>query len=69
MVMMRVAGLAKLAAIAAALPVLAVGSAAGDQCVDKCRAANNQCRIATKGTSSACDSRMQLCIDGCRARR
>lgn len=69
MVMTRAAGLATSAAIAAAVSLFAVTSAAADQCVDKCRAANNQCRIATKGTSSACDSQMQACIDGCRARR
>lgn len=59
-------------AIAIAIPLMAAAvptSAFAEQCTDRCRSAHNQCRIATKGTSSVCDSRMQACMDSCRTRR
>ena len=42
--------------------------AAADQCVQQCRNAHNQCRIATKGSPS-CDAQLQSCMDSCRPRR
>jgi hypothetical protein len=38
--------------------------AEGNACVAACRAAHNECRIATKGSSS-CDAQFQACIQGC----
>ena len=35
-----------------------------DSCVASCRAAHNQCRIATRG-SSACDRKLQQCLKRC----
>ena len=45
-----------------------VQRANADQCVQQCRNAHNQCRIATKGSAS-CDGQLQACIDSCRPRR
>ncbi|MDX2289449.1 MAG: hypothetical protein NW217_11590 [Hyphomicrobiaceae bacterium] len=35
-----------------------------NSCAAGCRAAHNQCRIATKGNRS-CDARLQACLSGC----
>lgn len=57
----------------ALIGVLTIGDATiehaqADQCVQQCRNAHNQCRIATKGSPS-CDAQLQACMDGCRSRR
>ena len=46
----------------------AIDLAQADQCVQQCRNAHNQCRIATKGSPS-CDSQLQACMDSCRGQR
>lgn len=38
--------------------------AQGNACVSSCRAAHNQCRIATKGSAS-CDAQLQACVQAC----
>lgn len=54
---------ASLAAVGGATSVAANDAA----CVQRCRAADNQCRIATKG-SPQCDAKLQSCMDRCRRR-
>jgi hypothetical protein len=59
------------AAVIAALGVLLGQTgfqAEANQCVSQCRAAHNQCRMATKGSPS-CDSQLQSCMDRCRSSR
>jgi hypothetical protein len=41
---------------------------ANQACVQQCRAADNQCRLATKG-SPACDAQLQACMNRCRGGR
>ncbi len=38
--------------------------AQGNACATSCRAAYNDCRIATKGSAS-CDAQFQACMRGC----
>lgn len=38
--------------------------AQGNACASACRSAYNDCRIATKGSSS-CDAQYQSCLQGC----
>jgi anti-sigma-K factor RskA len=38
--------------------------AQGNACVSACNSQHNQCRIATKGSSS-CDSQLQACLRAC----
>jgi F0F1-type ATP synthase membrane subunit c/vacuolar-type H+-ATPase subunit K len=45
---------------ATATPAIAQGNA----CVAACNAAHNQCRIATKGSSS-CEAQLQVCLRAC----
>ncbi len=53
-----------------ALAVLIVDSnsscalAQGNACASTCRSAYNDCRIATKGSSS-CDAQYQACLQSC----
>ncbi len=60
------AALTLLALLALGMPSLWVAEA--NQCVQQCRAAHNQCRIATKGSPS-CDGQLQSCMDRCRGSR
>lgn len=39
-------------------------SAEANACAAGCRQQHNQCRIATKGSSS-CDARLQQCLQSC----
>lgn len=55
--------------IAVAVAVVAIwsgiaGTAEANSCQQSCRAAWNQCRIATKGSSS-CDAQLQSCMQAC----
>jgi hypothetical protein len=43
-------------------------SAFANSCQQSCRAQWNQCRIATKGSSS-CDAQLQACMQACIPRR
>ena len=45
----------------------AVPSVSANSCASSCRAQHNQCRIATKGSSS-CDARLQQCLQSCMRR-
>lgn len=56
------------AGFAAATVVLAPTDACANTCQQSCRAAWNQCRIATKG-SPACDAKLQACMQSCIAKR
>jgi hypothetical protein len=62
-----------LAAVAVAAAVLAgaglvtIDRAAADSCAAACRSAYNQCRIATKGSSS-CEGQFTSCMQSCRKR-
>jgi hypothetical protein len=44
---------------------MAVANAA--ECVSACRAKHNQCRIDTKGASTACDQQLNQCVHACMA--
>ena len=46
----------------------AVPPAEANSCQQSCRAQWNQCRIATKGSSS-CDAQLQACMQACIPRR
>jgi hypothetical protein len=60
-----------LGVVAVALAVLAgaglisIERAAADGCAASCRSAYNQCRIATKGSSS-CEAEFTRCMQSCR---
>jgi len=41
--------------------------AQGNACAANCRAAHNQCRIATKGSPS-CDAQLRACLQSCTRR-
>ncbi len=47
--------------------VMPVDRAAADGCAAGCRSAYNQCRIATKGSSS-CEAAFTRCMQSCRKR-
>lgn len=59
--MLRLLTLAALAAV-----VIAASDRPGqaNSCQQSCRAAWNQCRIATKGSAS-CDAQLQSCMQAC----
>lgn len=48
--------------------VLAATEAGANSCQQSCRAAWNQCRIATKGSPS-CDAQLQACMASCLPKR
>jgi hypothetical protein len=43
---------------------MSCATAQGNACASACRAAHNECRIATKGSSS-CDAQFAACMQGC----
>jgi hypothetical protein len=43
----------------------AMAVAKADTCAASCRAQHNQCRIATKGQSAACDQQLNVCVNAC----
>jgi hypothetical protein len=47
--------------------LVSIDQAAADGCAARCRSAYNQCRIATKGSSS-CEAAFTRCMQGCRKR-
>ncbi len=51
-------------AAAALLSGSGAGTAEANSCTAQCRAAHNQCRIATKGSPS-CDAQLQACLSRC----
>jgi hypothetical protein len=53
------------AALVAGLGLVPVEQVAADSCGAACRNSYNQCRIATKGSSS-CESQFTSCMQGCR---
>jgi hypothetical protein len=66
------AGLAGFAAIAVLSALFADAGtscalAQNNACASACRAAHNDCRIATKGSAS-CDTQFQACLQDCRKR-
>jgi hypothetical protein len=44
--------------------VIAPAAAQGNVCVAACKSSHNQCRIATKGSTS-CDAQLQSCLQSC----
>lgn len=48
--------------------VLVASEAGANSCQQSCRAAWNQCRIATKGSPS-CDAQLQACMASCLPKR
>jgi len=48
--------------------IAAAPAAFANSCQQSCRAQWNQCRIATKGSSS-CDAQLQACMQACIPRR
>lgn len=59
----------RLAIVAGGLGLaLAATEAGANSCQQSCRAAWNQCRIATKGSPS-CDAQLQACMASCLPKR
>jgi hypothetical protein len=59
-----VALVAVVLALAAMLVEQVTSDASANSCQQACRAAHNQCRIATKGSPS-CDAQLQSCMRAC----
>jgi hypothetical protein len=61
----QVIAVVAVAAMLGATALLATAiEASANACASNCRAQHNQCRIATKGSSS-CDTRLQQCLQRC----
>jgi len=61
------ATLAVAAALLAGFGLVSIDRAAANSCGAACRNAYNQCRIATKGSSS-CEAEYTNCVQRCRKR-
>jgi hypothetical protein len=67
---LMLAGLAAAAVFAGFVASLTDGASScanaqgGNACVSACRAAHDECRIRTKGSSS-CDAELRACMQGC----
>jgi hypothetical protein len=67
--MVAIAGLVGFVILAGSIAVFTVATstcvyAQNNSCASACRAAHNECRISTKGSSS-CDAQFQACLQGC----
>jgi len=57
-------GLAATAGVALGVSIASENVEVANSCAAQCRAAHNQCRIATKG-SPRCDAQLQACLSRC----